>query len=38
MGKRPAKMESFLGNISFIQREETVFYAKRREASYGNGT
>jgi hypothetical protein len=38
MGKRPAEIESFLGNISSIQREETAFYAKRREASYGNGT
>jgi len=38
MGKRPAKIESFLGNISSIQREETAFYAKKREASYGNRT
>jgi hypothetical protein len=38
MGKRPAKRESFLGNISSIQREEMAFYAKIREASYGNGT
>jgi hypothetical protein len=38
MGKRPAEVESFLGNITSIQREDTAFYAKRGEASYGNGT
>jgi hypothetical protein len=38
MGKRPAEIESLVGNIGSIQREDTVFYAKRREASYGNGT
>ncbi len=38
MGKRPANIESFLGNISSIQREEMAFYAKIREASYGNRT
>jgi hypothetical protein len=38
MGKRPAKRESFEGNMSSTQWEETVFDAKRREASHGNGT
>jgi hypothetical protein len=38
MGKRPAGIESFLGNIGSIQREDTVFYAKGRETSYENGT
>jgi hypothetical protein len=38
MGKRPAGIESFMGNIGSIQREDTVFYAKRRETGYGNGT
>jgi hypothetical protein len=38
MGKRPAESESFLGNMSSTQWEETVFDAKRREASHGNGT
>jgi hypothetical protein len=38
MGKRPAEVESFVGNMGSIQREETAFYAKRRTASHGNGT
>ncbi len=38
MGKRPAEIESFLGNMSFTQWEDTVFYAKRRVASHGTGT
>jgi hypothetical protein len=38
MGKRPAEVESFVGNMGSIQREDTGFYAKRRTASHGNGT
>jgi hypothetical protein len=38
MGKRPAEVESFMGNMGSIQWEDTVFYAKRRETSHGNGT
>jgi hypothetical protein len=38
MGKRPAEVESFVGNMGSIQWEDTVFYAKRRIASHGNGT
>jgi len=38
MGKRPAEVESFVGNTSSIQREDTAFYAKRRSTSRGNGT
>ena len=38
MGKRLAEVESFMGNMSSIQGEDTVFYAKRRETSHGNGT
>jgi len=38
MGKRPAESESFLGNMSSTQWEETDFDAKRRAAGHGNGT
>lgn len=38
MGKRPAESDAFLGNMRSIQREDTVFYAKRRTTSHGNGT
>ena len=38
MGKRPAEVESFVGNMGSIQWEDTAFYAKRRIASHGNET
>src|SRR6266568_6898593 len=38
MGKRAAEVELFVGNMSSIQREDTVFYAKRRIASHDNRT
>ena len=38
MGKRPAEVESFVGHMGSIQWEGTAFYAKRRNASHGNGT
>jgi hypothetical protein len=38
MGKRPAGIELFVGNMGCIQREDTAFYAKRRSASHGNRT
>jgi hypothetical protein len=38
MGKRPAGIELLLGNMGSIQWEDTVFYAKRRDTSHGNGT
>jgi hypothetical protein len=38
MGKRPAEVESFKGNMSSTQWEVSVFYAKRRITSHGNGT
>jgi hypothetical protein len=38
MGKRPAEVETFMGTMSSIQREDTVFYAKRRETSHDNRT
>ena len=38
MGKRSAERDSFEGNMSSIQREDTAFYAKRRHASHDNGT
>jgi hypothetical protein len=38
MGKRPAEVESFVGNMGSMQRQDTAFYAKRRTASHGNGT
>ena len=38
MGKRPAGSELFYRNMSSIQWEETVFYAKRGITSHGNRT
>ena len=38
MGKRPAEVESFVGNMGSMQWEDTAFYAKRRTADHGNGT
>ena len=38
MGKRPAEVESFVGNMGSMQGEDTGFYAKRRTTSHGNGT
>jgi hypothetical protein len=38
MGKRPAEVESFMGNMSSIQWEDMVFYAKRRITGHVNGT
>src|ERR1700747_1947119 len=38
MGKRPAEVESFVGSMGSIQREDTAFYAKRRIAAHGNRT
>jgi len=38
MGKRPAESDAFSGNMRSTQWEETVFYAKRRTPSHGNGT
>ena len=38
MGKRAAEVELFVGNMSFTQREDTAFYAKRRTASHDNRT
>ncbi len=38
MGKRPAEIEPFVGNMGSIQREDTAFYAKRRSASHDNWT
>ncbi len=35
---RAVERDSFEGNMSSIQREDTAFYAKRRSASHGNGT
>ena len=37
MGKRPAEVESFVGNMGSIQREDTGFYAKRRTATMATG-
>jgi RNA-directed DNA polymerase len=37
MGKRPAEVESFVGNMGSMQWEDMAFYAKRRIASHGNG-
>ena len=37
MGKRPAEVELFVGNMGSIQWEDTAFYAKRRIAGHGNG-
>src|SRR5580704_14041749 len=38
MGKRPAEVELFVGNMGSIQREDSAFYAKRRIANHGNRT
>ena len=38
MGKRPAGVELFEGNMGSIQWEGSAFYAKRRTASHGNRT
>ena len=38
MGKRPAEVELFVGNMGSIQREDAAFYAKRRIANHGNRT
>ena len=38
MGKRPAVVDLFEGNMGSIQREDTALYAKRGLASHGNGT
>ncbi len=38
MGKRPAEVDSFLGNMGSIQREDSVLYSKRGTASHGNET
>jgi hypothetical protein len=38
MGKRQAEVESFVGNMGSIRREDSAFYAKRRIANHGNGT
>ena len=38
MGKRPAEVESFAGNMGSIRREDSAFYAKRRNANHGNRT
>jgi hypothetical protein len=36
MGKRPAEVELFVGNMDSIQGEGSAFYAKRRIANHGN--
>src|SRR5262245_34722225 len=38
MGKRPAQDESFVGNKGSMRREDSAFYAKRRDANHGNRT
>jgi hypothetical protein len=38
MGKRPAEVESFVGNMGSMRWEDTAFYAKRRITGHGNGT
>jgi hypothetical protein len=38
MRKRPAGIESFVGNKGSIQRKNPALYAKKRTASRGNGT
>jgi hypothetical protein len=38
MGKRPAEVESFEGDMGSMQREDTALYAKRGNASHDNGT
>ena len=38
MGKRPAAIEMFEGNMGSIQGEVRVFHAKERAICHGNGT
>jgi len=38
MGKRPAEVELFVGDVGSIQRKDSAFYAKRRIANHGNRT
>src|SRR5262249_44544755 len=38
MGKRPAEVDLFVGNMGSIQREDSAYYAKRRIANHGNRT
>ena len=38
MGKRPAEVEMFVGNMGSMRREDSAFYAKRRNANHGNKT
>ena len=38
MGKRPAEVDLFVGDMGSIQREDSAFYAKRRIANHGNRT
>ena len=38
MGKRPAEVDLFLGNMSSIQGEDSALYSKRGTASHGNET
>ena len=38
MGKRPAEVELFVGNMGSILREDSAFYPKRRIANHGNRT
>jgi hypothetical protein len=37
MGKRPAEVELFDGNMVSIQREKAAFYAKRRTVTMATG-
>jgi hypothetical protein len=38
MGKRLAAVESFGGNVSFMQRKITALYSKKGEANHANRT
>ena len=38
MGKRPAEVELFVGNMGSIQLEDSAFYAKRSIVDHGNRT
>ena len=38
MGKRPAEVDLFVGDMGSIQWEDSAFYAKRRIANHGNRT
>jgi hypothetical protein len=38
MGKRPAGVEWFEGDMGSIQREDTALYSKRGMTSHDNGT